>query len=176
MIWEFVAALCAGLGAAGMAMGARWLSANKLPRWIVPAFAGAAMISFQIYTEYTWFSHQKSLLPDNVEVVKAIEEKSFWRPWTLLRPQVIRFAAIQVGPASVNAVNPQLVLANVYFFERRKPAKHLPQVFHCSRNARAHLSDQLTIPMPGESLNGQWLSVPQNDPLLSSVCSAAGFR
>lgn len=174
MFWEFIATACVGLGAAGIALAARQLSAKKLPSWAVPAFAGAGMLVFQVYSEYTWFSHQKSLLPQGVEVVKAVEETSSWRPWTFIQPQVVRFAAVHVGDGAVNQINPNLVLADVYLFERRQLAKRLHQVFHCEQGARAHFSEQLEIPLPGEPVNEQWLSLPDNDPLLMAACEAAG--
>ena len=64
MIWEFVATLSAGIGAAGIMMMIR-LFIKKLPKWLVPAAAGLGMIGFQVYSEYTWFSHTRSLLPES---------------------------------------------------------------------------------------------------------------
>lgn len=175
MLWEFIATVCAGLGAAGIALIARKISAKKIPSWTVPAFAGLGMLAFQIYSEYTWFSHQKSLLPAGVEVVKAVEETSPWRPWTFVQPQVTRFLAIHVGPDAVNNINPNLVLADIYLFERRLMAKRVKEVFHCQQGARAQLNDDLMIPLQGEVLNKQWLKLPENDPALVAVCRAAGL-
>lgn len=170
MFWEFVATICAGLGAAGIALIARMLSAKKLPPWIVPAFAGAGMLVFQVYSEYTWFSHQKSLLPEGVRVVKAVEETSTWRPWTFVKPQVVRFMAVEVGQGAVNQINPDLVLADVYLFERRRSAKRVHQVFHCEQGARTNFGDHLEIPLSGEALDEQWILLPEDDPLLVEVC------
>lgn len=173
MLWEFVATACAGMGAAGIALLVRQLSANKIPSWTVPALAGVGMLTFQIYSEYSWFSHQKSLLPKDVEVVKAVKETSVWRPWTFIQPQVTRFMAIHVGPDAVNTVNPALVLADIYLFERRLLAKRVQEVFHCQQNARAALDDDLAIPSKGEAVNGQWLLLPESDPALVAACRAA---
>jgi hypothetical protein len=175
MFWELIATFCAGLGAAGIALFARSVSKKKLPQWLVPVFAGVGMLGFQVYSEYTWFSHQKSLLPDGVEVVKKIEESSPWRPWSFVKPQVVRFVAVRVGEGAVNQVNPDLVLAEVYLFERRKLAKRVHQVFHCGQNARAEFSENLEIPSFGEPLNEQWFSLPEDDPLLVEACRAAGL-
>ncbi|MES7593453.1 hypothetical protein U6M85_12405, partial [Cutibacterium acnes] len=68
MFWELIATFSAGLGAAGIALLLRAITLKKLPNWIIPVFAGAGMLGFQIYSEYTWFSHQRSLLPAGVEV------------------------------------------------------------------------------------------------------------
>ena len=68
MFWELVATVFAGLGAAGIALLLRKLSAQKLPRYLVPVFAGLGMLGFQIHAEYNWYSHQKSLLPERYAV------------------------------------------------------------------------------------------------------------
>lgn len=173
MLWEFIATAFAGLGAAGVALIMRQITAKKVPLWTVPAFAGAGMLAFQIHSEYTWFSHQKSLLPAGVEVVKAVEETSSWRPWTYIQPQVTRFMAIYVGPDAVNQINPDLVLTDIYLFERRMTAKRIHEVFHCEQGARARFSDDLNIPLQGETLNNQWMLLPESDPVLVAVCQAA---
>lgn len=174
MFWEFIATACAGLGAAGIALILRKISAKKLPSWTVPAFAGAGMLLFQIYSEYTWFSHQKSLLPPSVQVVKTVAETSPWRPWTFIQPQVVRFMAIHVGADAVNQMNPQLVLADIYLFERRRMAKRLHEVFHCGQSARAEFSEHFSLPRQGETLSKQWLLLAEDDPALTAACRAAG--
>ena len=40
MLWELIATIVAGLGAAGIALAIRFISRKKAPRWLVPAFAG----------------------------------------------------------------------------------------------------------------------------------------
>src|SRR5690606_18548472 len=97
----------------------------NLPRWSFPVAAGSAMLAFQVYSEYNWFPHQKSLLPADVTVVQQIEESAPWRPWSYLYPQTLRFIAVRVGKAAVNTINPELVLAEVYLFERRLAAKRM---------------------------------------------------
>ena len=173
MFWELIATVFAGLGAAGIALALRFMTARRLPRWAIPMAAGGAMLGFQIYSEYTWFSHQRSLLPNDVTVVKQIHETAAWRPWTFIVPQTVRFIAVRVGKGAVNSINSQIVLADVYLFERRRLAKHVPQVFHCGQHARADFNDQLQTPQPGAPLDDHWLVLPQDDPLLQVVCQRA---
>lgn len=173
MFWELLATVFAGLGAAGIVLSLRFLTARRLPRWTIPMSAGAAMLAFQIYSEYTWFSHQKSLLPNDVVVAKNIEETSVWRPWTFFAPQTIRFIAVRVSEGAINKLNPDVVLAELYFFERRHMAKKVPQVFHCAEMARADFSEELKIPEPGDKAGEQWLALPADDPVLLAVCQKA---
>lgn len=173
MLWELLATVFAGLGAAGIALALRAFSRKRLPSWIIPVCAGSAMLGFQIYSEYTWFSHQKSLLPEDVLVVRQVKETAPWRPWTYLYPQTVRFVAVQVGKGAVNQMNPELILADVFLFERRMAARQVPQIFHCGANARATLTDDLKIPQPGTVPGNQWTPLDANDELLVAVCNKA---
>lgn len=170
MFWELIATVFAGLGAAGIAMLLRKLSANRAPRWLIPAFAGAAMLGFQIYGEYSWYQYQSSRLPAGVVVVKTIQQQAVWRPWSYVYPQTLRFIAADVANASANTKNAQLKLVDLYFFERRATARRVPVVLHCDQMARADFSEQLQIPLPDAPLNGQWQQLSADDALLSAVC------
>jgi len=70
MFWELIATVFAGLGGAGIALLLRKLTKQSTPKWLVPVFAGGAMLGFQIQGEYDWYDHQASLLPEGVVVVK----------------------------------------------------------------------------------------------------------
>lgn len=172
MFWELIATLSAGLGAAGIALLLRALTLKKLPNWIIPVFAGAGMLGFQIYSEYTWFNHQRSLLPQGVEVVRTAEESSAWRPWSYLYPQTMRFIAADVKNAAINQQNRDLVLVDLYFFERRMSARRVPQVIHCQQHARADFTEELVIPAHGEKVAAGWHILTADDPLLRSLCQA----
>ncbi len=173
MLWELIATIFAGLGAAGIALALRFISRQKLPRWLIPVFAGAGMLGFQIYTEYSWFSHQSSLLPAGVTVVRTVEETAPWRPWSYVKPQILRFIAADVQNAAINQRNPDLILVDLYFFERRASARSVPQVIHCTAGARADFTDSLKIPEGDEALSVDWRQLSADDPLLSLLCSNA---
>lgn len=172
MLWELIATVFAGLGAAGIAMLLRKLSANRAPRWLVPVFAGAAMLGFQVHGEYSWFDHQQSRLPEGVIVVKTVTEKAIWRPWSYLYPQTLRFIAADIANASVNQINPQLQLVDLYFFERRAIARRVPQVVHCQQQAQTDFTAQLEIPAENAALSTDWRKLPANDPLLLALCNS----
>lgn len=173
MLWELLATVFAGLGAAGVALALRAFTRKRLPVWTVPAFAGGAMLAFQIFSEYTWFAHQKSLLPEDVSVVLTVEETAIWRPWTFLYPQTVRFIAVRVGAGAVNKINRDLVMADLYLFERRMAARQVPQIFHCGANARTELTQDLAIPAQGAKLDDTWVPLTPDDELLRSVCAKA---
>lgn len=171
MFWELVATVFAGLGAAGIALLLRKLSAQKLPRYLVPVFAGLGMLGFQIHSEYNWYSHQLSLLPQGVVVVKAVEEKISWRPWTFLKPQITRFMALDVKNSAANSKNPALVLANLYLFERRQAAINVKLVVHCPSKQRANFTEQLVLPAEGEMPGAEFMAIAADEDALLQVCT-----
>lgn len=170
MFWEFVATVFAGLGAAGIALLLRKLSSQQLPRYLVPVFAGAGMLGFQIFSEYSWYSHQLSLLPQGVVVVKAVEEKTSWRPWTFIKPQVSRFMALDVKNSAANSQNPELVLANLYLFERRQTAINVKLVLHCPTKQRANYSEQLVLPAAGAAPGPDFIAIGADETTLLTLC------
>ncbi|MBM6549619.1 hypothetical protein [Marinomonas ostreistagni] len=171
MLWELIATVCAGLAGAGIALFLRKLTLGKTPKWIIPALAGLGMLGFQIQSEYTWYEHQASLLPDGVVVVKTVEEQAPWRPWSLVYPQTTRFIAADIDNAAQNQNNQQVYLVDLYFFERRLAAKRVTQVVHCGAQARADFTNQLQVPH-GNAVDPElWRDLPTNDPLLQAVCS-----
>lgn len=171
MLWELIATVFAGLGAAGIALLLRKISKNRAPRWLIPVFAGAAMLGFQIQSEYTWFQHTASRLPAGVIVIKKIEQQTALRPWSYLYPQTSRFIAADVVNASANNTNPAVKLVDLYFFERRAQARRVPQVVHCQQLAQADFSAQLPIPQGDTAVSNHWRKLSSDDALIMALCS-----
>ena len=171
MLWELIATVCAGLAGAGIALFIRKLTLKKVPKWFVPTLAGLGMIGFQIQSEYSWYSHQASLLPSGVVVVKTVEETAPWRPWSFFYPQTTRFIAADINNAAQNKFNQDVYLVDLYFFERRLTAKRVTQVIHCSANARANFTSHLNIPPGNTTSSEEWHPLPSNDPLLTAICA-----
>ena len=86
MFFELIATITIGVGAAGVAMLARRLSGRRLPGWVTPVTAGAAMIGFVLWAEYSWYGRTVAALPDGVEVATANESRQVYRPWTYVAP------------------------------------------------------------------------------------------
>lgn len=171
MFWELIATLLAGLGAAGVAVMIRRITRNHFPRWFIPVFAAVGMFGTQIYSEYTWLDHQVNRLPQGVILAKPIMQTSFWRPWSYIQPQVLRFIAADMANATTNQQNPEILLVDLYFFERHNPARRMSQVFYCAKQARADFSNDLPVPQPDEMLSPHWHILDSDDELLNAVCS-----
>lgn len=122
MIWNLVATVFAGLGAAGIALTLRFLSRKKLPKWIIPAFAGLGMLGYQIYTEYTWYDFKREQLvaqAPKADVVAVQTGSMVWRPWTYLKPMVTGFTVVDRGTISASVLGgDQVVEFMLYQFEK----------------------------------------------------------
>lgn len=119
MIIHLIAAIFAGLGAAGVALLLRKLSGKRLPKWIIPAFAGLGMLGYQIYFEYSWFSHKQSLLPEHSVVISTEGRSDFWRPWTFIVPMTGAFIVLDESTLDVSKVEGQTTARfTLYRFEK----------------------------------------------------------
>lgn len=168
MIWHLIAALFAALGAAGIALLLRLASGKRLPRWIVPVFAGLGMLAYQIHFEYTWFEHKRQQLPASAEVISSEQRSMLWRPWTQLFPMTVVFSVIDHDRIVTKQVeNQQLVEFVLYRFER----EYIEQVY-----AQPYLMNCATAELvPLNSENRPHIEALQTmtrtSPLYRAVCA-----
>lgn len=177
MLFEFIATIAAGFGMAGLALIITHLSklaGKKSPKWLIPLFGAIGIFGFQINQEYSWFGQQVAQLPEGVTVVKKVEESTWFRPWTYVKPQTLRFIAADSGQARANANNKDIYLVNLYLFERRRSVQQVPQVVDCAAPARADYA----LPEKGSKLTidehikqtTQWRPLEKDDPLFINIC------
>ena len=171
MLWELIATVFAGIGGAGIALLLRKLSKQTAPKWLVPVFAGVAMLGFQVQGEYDWYEHQTSLLPQGVVVVKTIQEEAPWRPWSYVFPQTMRFIAADVANSATNKIDSNLILVDLYFFERRQTAKRVPQIIDCIQGARTDFVQSFSASSEQkENTTQRWQPLDSDDLLLKTLC------
>lgn len=164
MIWHLVALVIAGLGAGGIGYLLRRLSKQKLPAWIVPAFAAAGMLSYQINFEYSWLSHKKSQLPAGSVVVAVEEEQQPLRPWTYLHPLTVGMSVVDTkNIQQVEQPGENIKQFILYRFEREYVDRldHQPHLLNCGT---AEL-----LPIDGKSA-GQVRQIERDDELYRVVC------
>ncbi|MCK0713721.1 hypothetical protein ACFO0U_06635 [Chromohalobacter sarecensis] len=134
MIWHLIAALFAGLGTAGIGLLLRFISAKRLPRWIVPALGGLGMLGYQVYYEYSWLSFKQQQLPDSAEVVDVEYGSMLWRPWTYMYPMPVAFEVIDRDHLSATeADGERMVEFFLYRFEKQVADRvtHQAYLMHC---------------------------------------------
>ena len=167
MIWNLVATVFAGLGAAGIALILRVLSRKKLPKWIIPVFAGLGMLSYQIYTEYTWYDFKRSQLPAGAEVVEVETDSMIWRPWTYLKPMAVGFTVIDTNTLSDTLVEGDRVMEFVrYRFEKSyvdQVRSHI-QLLNCASLEMVELNEKRQPEM------GSLQQLSSDDPLYQRLC------
>lgn len=145
MIWTLVAIVFSGLGAAGIALMLRKLSRNKLPKWIIPVFAGAAMLAYQISYEYSWYEHQRQLQPEGALVVATESIPSAWRPWTFHIPMVTAFTILDTRNIVKNTLDADVIAEFIlYRFEKQHVdvVTHEQYLLNCTRAELLPLSER----------------------------------
>ena len=178
MLFEFIATIAAAFGMAGLALIITHLSklaGKRAPKWLIPLFAAIGIFAFQIHQEYNWYDQQVSKLPAGVQVVKTAESSEWFRPWSYVKPQILRFIAADIGNSSLQVDNPNIHLVNLYLFERRRSIQKMPQVIDCSVPARADYvipekDSNLTIDEHVRQTTA-WRDLTTSDPLFISICT-----
>ncbi|MFV0492455.1 MAG: hypothetical protein ACK5M4_11610 [Pseudorhodobacter sp.] len=170
MLFDLIVVICAGFALAGTLMILRRLSGNRLPGWLVPASAGLGMLTYAIWSEYSWYDRVTGALPDGVVVLSAPAETMPYRPWTYLRPLHLRFLALDGGGMTRVAENPDIRRARVLAVARWQPVATVDIAVDCAGARRADLFAGAQL-MPDGSLTGaKWRAVPPQDSLLSAAC------
>lgn len=91
MTWHLFGVIFSGLGLGGIAYLLRSLSRRRLPKWIIPVFAGLGMIGYLAYYDYTWYEFKLSQLPKDSVLIDHSRSSSFFKPWSYISPAVNAF-------------------------------------------------------------------------------------
>jgi hypothetical protein len=167
MFWTLVATVLCGLGAAGIALGVRVATRSKAPKWIIPVFAGAGMLSFLIYNEYNWYHLKQSQLPEEAIIVDTETDGILWRPWTFIFPYVTAFSTVDLKSISRDTDNPDIVRFTLYRFEQKvtDAVSHRVHLLNCATDELVPLGSN------GSPRIDNMKVLDQTDPLLTTVCS-----
>ncbi len=172
MLIELIATFVLGLAVAGVVMLLQRLARGRLPRWLMPAAAGLAMLTYQIWSEYAWFDRTLASLPPGMTVVSRHSESVMWRPWTYLVPQTNRFAVVDTASVQHHQNLPGQAIARILLFARYAPTATAPQLFDCREHRRADLADGAQFAADGTIIDAQWVKLSADDPTLRAVCAA----
>ena len=171
MIWHLIAAIFAGLGAAGLGLLLRLASGKRLPRWIIPACAGLGMLAYQIHNEYTWLEQKQAQLPDSAEIVSVEKGQMFWRPWTFALPMTTAFTILDRDSLTLsNAEEGRLAEFLLYRFEKEyvDQVSHQAYLMNCATREMLPLDDESRVPD-----TAQLRLVDAESPLYAAVCESA---
>lgn len=172
MFFELIATVLAGVATALVVWAVNRALKGRLPSWLVPVSAGAAMLIATISSEYGWFERTKSLMPQGFAVAQTVEEKAFYRPWTYAVPYVSRFIAVDRATMRTHPDQPDQRIVDLVFYGRWARTAKVPMLFDCATGQRADILDGIEFSDTGEVVGAQWIAVPQADPVLKVACEA----
>lgn len=170
MLLEFIAILAAGLGLAGLVLTVDIVLRRRLPRWLVPAAAGAGMLLMAIWLEYSWLDRTTGAFPEGVEVASTHQVRSWYRPWTYVAPLTTRLVAIDHRAERRHPAQPDHVLARMVLAGRWEPTHTLAAVFDCAGRRRADLVDGVGFGEDGRLEGAEWIPLDADDPVLRAAC------
>lgn len=170
MFIELIATFAAGFAAAGLVLLLNHLLKGRLPRWFMPAAAGAAMIAATIANEYGWFPRTKATLPQGAVIIETVENSSIIRPWTLANPYIERFIAWDPSAIRRNDNHPHLALAELFFFGRWSPTSSATVAVDCREMRRAPMVEGAAFDASGAILGVTWQKPAPEDAILTAIC------
>jgi hypothetical protein len=172
MALELIAAIVCAFALAGIALLARKLSGNRLPKWLVSVAAGVGLIGFTIWSEYDWFSRVSGELPEGVEVVWHAEQAMPLRPWTYLAPITTKFVAMDRRAMAQHPNNADLRMARLYNFARWQPVVDGLMIFDCAGGRQVMVQDGVEITPDGQLNGAEWATPAADDAFQNAACRA----
>lgn len=173
MFFELIGTIAAGIATALFVWAINRTLKGRLPSWLIPVAAGAAMLLATISSEYSWFSRAQSNMPEGFVVAETIEESQFYRPWTYVKPIVSRFIAVDQATARTHPAQPDQRIVDLVIYGRWARTAKIPALFDCVTHARADLADGVEFGADGEVLNADWHIMDADAPLLQAACAKA---
>jgi hypothetical protein len=165
-------AIALGLGVAGVVMLAFRATGRRAPRWVPPLAAGVAMMSFYVWMEYAWFERISNELSGRIVVVETHARSVWWQPWSLVRPQVVRFTAVDRD--SVEPVGDDLARVEVWFVDRFTGSARVSQIYDCERPRRLDVDEATRLDDAGRPVDGDWRRIDPADAHRRTACRLAG--
>lgn len=163
--WDILGLVAVGIGAAALVYAVMHVArklGRPLPRVVLPASIGAAMLVFAAWNEYSWSDRVIAQLPPRVVVLEEISVREAWRPWTLAFPVVTRFVALDRG--AMRQGEGGLRSGRILFVERWHPTQTLTLEVDCGDGRQRMLG-----PRGGET---NWLPPDPSHPAVRAICDA----
>lgn len=170
MAFEFIAAIAAALGAAGLILMLNKLLGGRLPKWVVPAGAGLALVSVTITLEYGWYGRVASGLPEGVTVVWVNDRPQALRPWTMVVPMVTEVIAADGRQVAQHPAKAELRMLPIYRFARWQPTREAMMVVDCANDRHILLTDAVSISEAGELTGADWVPASGDEGYEAVAC------
>lgn len=173
MVWHLIAAICAALAGAGIALVLRSLTRKWLPKWIIPVFAGIGMLAYTVHYEYTWFNSTQARLPAGSLVVASESGDMLWRPWTALFPMPLVYTVLDGANAQIEETSRgRMGRFVLYRFEKHhlmSTVTSSPYQLLCSEQAMFRLNEA------GQAKFETLTKLETDAPLYRAICEPDGL-
>ena len=176
MIWTLVGTLMVGVGAACIVFIAFRALGRPSPGWLLPAAAGAGMLTFHIWSDYAWAERTAAELPAHAIVAERHTARSILQPWTYLVPKVDRFAVVDLHQIRHHPDVEDMAMAVVHLLTRWYPTVSTQQLYDCALPRRADVGQALEVDAQGRPVDVNWVTLEPDDPIRGVVCGAANER
>lgn len=172
MIWTLIGTLMVGVGAASIVFVTFRALRRTVPGWLLPAAAGAGMLSFHIWSDYAWAERTAAELPEHVVVAERYTSRSMLQPWTYLVPKVDRFAVVDTNEIRHHASVGDMAMATIHLVTRWYPTVTTRQLFDCATPRRADIGADFRVDAEGRPIDPVWVVLDPDDPIRRVVCTA----
>lgn len=147
----------------------RKTTGREVPKWVMPAAAGLAMLFVTIWGEYRWFPDARARIGTQMVVMTQNHDSAAYRPWTYLWPVTTRFVALDVATSAKPA--PGVVVANLYLVARWQAVQPITVAYDCTNRKQAILGGEAQVNADGSLSAGEWGATETDDAGLKAVCT-----
>lgn len=171
MFFELIGTIMAGVATALIFWAVnRTLLKGRLPKWLMPTTAGAAMLIAAISLEYGWYNRTTATMPAGLVVAQTVEEAVFYRPWTYAVPYTSRFIAVDQSTMRTHPDRPGQRIVDLVLYGRWTRTAKVPMLFDCDTGQRADIVDGIEFDESGGVVGATWINVEADDPVLKVAC------
>lgn len=171
MLFELIATFAAGFMAAGVILVINLTFKGWLPKWVMPVCAGAAMIGYTIWSEYSWHDRAVASLQPGLEVASSGAGTSWWRPWTYVYPMKERFVVVDAASLRMHPNTPDQRVVTLYFYARWSAPQAVPVAYNCADSTRTLLAEGTELTEDGQITGAEWRPVAPSEPVFTKVCT-----
>lgn len=155
--------------AAGIFIAIRFRGRRR-KRLLAVIAAGAFLCGFAfLWNDYSWFERSIGTLPPEADIVDTRNYSGRERPWTLFKPRVERFAAVDDATIERDGAHPGFAIADVFFVQRNQPTLRARQIFDCRSLRRADMTNEAVFEN-GDFRGVVWVSLEEDDPVFVKAC------
>ncbi len=173
MFFELLGTIMAGVATALIFWAVNRSLKGRMPSWLMPVSAGAAMLLAAISLEYGWYDRTARAMPQGFVVAQTVEEKALYRPWTYAVPYTTRYVAVDQASRKTHPDQPDQRIVDLWLYGRWSRPARVPVLFDCAQSRRADIVDGIEFGDNGEVVGADWIAVGGADPILQTACEEA---